>query len=356
MPASRYSAARHPPKSNPDRHIKQVVLGNLVFSTWFDSLYPEELVKKDTDYLYVCRWCFRYSCDKLAHAGHMAICEYKPGPPGTQIYADAGYSVWEVDGEDHKLFAQNLSLFAKLFLDHKSVFFDVSTFLYYLLVYTSPESPDEYHILGYFSKEKMSWDPNNLACILIFPPYQHKQLGKLLMGVSYKLSGWEWEGGMIGGPERPLSEMGQRSYIRFWEERIARYLLLGPPGAMIHPGPKPRPTKSAASKKSRKRPVREEMTVNEIAQATGMLVEDVITALKSMGVVEAEKPGKRRKRTSSPSAQQEEASELAVVKKQNVLEWVKIHRVRLLDPVKEEGFLGEWAHDANQDQSEMEDG
>ncbi|KAI5279393.1 hypothetical protein KEM52_004397, partial [Ascosphaera acerosa] len=131
-----------------------------------------------------------------------------------------------------------------MFLDHKSVFFDVASFLYYILTFTppseplepseSPESsesdrPSEFHILGYFSKEKLAWDPNNLACILIFPPYQRRQLGKLLMGVSYKLSAWEFEGGMVGGPERPLSEMGRRSYLRFWQERLVRFFLLGSP-------------------------------------------------------------------------------------------------------------------------------
>ncbi|KAL1959787.1 hypothetical protein VTO42DRAFT_932 [Malbranchea cinnamomea] len=333
MPVPRRPSSRRSPKSNDlDRQVKQVVLGNLLFQTWFDSLYPEELVKKGTELLYVCRWCFRYSCDAVAYTGHIRRCKHRPRPPGTRIYRDGSYSVWEVDGEDHKLFAQNLSLFAKLFLDHKSVFFDVSCFLYYLLVYTNPDDPNDYHILGYFSKEKMSWDPNNLACILIFPPYQHKQLGKLLMGVSYKLSGWE-HGGRIGGPERPLSKMGERSYIRFWEERLARFFLLG------NAGEKPREAK--AGSRAKKIIAREEMTISEIGQATGMLTEDVITALKSMGIVEAEQPNKRRKRHSSED--QDDDLELAVVRKQNVLDWVKGHGVSLLDPVKEEGFSGQWA-------------
>lgn len=346
MPAPRRASSRVPQKSDVHRNIKRAVLGDLCFPTWFDSWYPEELVAKDTEELCVCRWCFRYSWDRNTYAHHAAFCGYKSSPPGTQIYGHGGYSVWELDGEDDKLFAQNLSLFAKLFLDHKSVLFDVSTFLYYLLVYADPDSPDDHHILGYFSKEKMSWDPNNLACILVFPPYQHKQLGSLLMGVSYKLSGWEWESGRIGGPERPLSVPGEKSYIRFWNERIARYFLLGPPGT-ANSSSRPSGTMSAVTKKGKKRPVREEMTINEIGQATGMLVEDVITALKSMGVVEAEKPSKRRKKSSAAEEEQGGGNdkELAVVKKQNVLEWAKIHRVCLQDPVREEAFLGEWAPD-----------
>src|SRR6266480_4407294 len=186
---------------------------------------------------------------------------HRSTPLGIKIYEHGGYTIWEIDGEDYKLFAQNLSLFAKLFLDHKSVFFDVGSFLYYILTFTDPRNPHDYYTLGYFSKEKLSWDANNLACILIFPPYQHKQLGKFLMGISYKLSAWEWEGGMIGGPERPLSEMGRRSYARFWEERIARYFLLGPPGSSSYDHAPPR---QSGAKGPKKKPVREQMTIREI--------------------------------------------------------------------------------------------
>ncbi|EEQ85726.1 hypothetical protein RJZ56_004047 [Blastomyces dermatitidis] len=374
MSANEHSAASRASSkpASPDRNVKNVVLGSVLFKTWFHSLYPEELVGKDTDRLYVCRWCFRYSCDKDAYLDHTRLCEHRCTPPGTKVYDWRGYSVWEIDGEDHKLYAQNLSLFAKLFLDHKSVFFDVSSFLYYILVFTNPRDANDYHVLGYFSKEKMSWDANNLACILIFPPYQHKQLGKLLMGVSYKLSAWEWEGGMIGGPERPLSEMGRKSYVRFWEERISRFFLLGPPGAdpygrkIASASSSSRPI-AGGSKGAKRKHAREEMTVREIGQATGMLVEDVITALKEMRIVEQEKSGKKRKRAPLPSSTtttttttgsvDADAAEAAVVRKQSVLEWAKIHRVDLRDPVAEEGFLGEWApEDEDQEDQETDGG
>lgn len=327
-------------KPTLDRSVKNVVLGNILFRTWFHSLYPEDLVSRDCDRLYVCRWCFRYTCDADAYAGHTRVCDFKMNPPGTKVYEYGGYTVREVDGEEYKLFAQNLSLFAKLFLDHKSVFFDVSSFLYYILSYTNPDDPTDYHVLGYFSKEKLSWDANNLACILIFPPYQHKQLGKLLMGISYKLSGWEWEGGVIGGPEKPLSEMGRRSYVRFWEERIARYFLLGPPGGTS--------AGQTTGKGAKKRPTREQMTVREISQATGMLVEDVITALKGMGILETENSGERLKRDSPLWDGDGLTGEPAIVRKESVLEWIKIHRVDSRDPVREEGFLGEWSTDDNE--------
>ncbi|KKK16390.1 putative histone acetyltransferase (MysT1) [Aspergillus rambellii] len=328
------------PKLSSDRNVKHVVLGNLLFQTWYQSIYPEDLVSKDTDRLYVCRWCFRYSCDVDAHAKHTKGCERQTTPPGTKVYDHGGYSVWEVDGADHKLYAQNLSLFAKLFLDHKSVFFDVASFLYYLLAFTDPKDPNHYHILGFFSKEKLSWDANNLACILIFPPYQHKQLGKLLMGVSYKLSGWERDGGFIGGPERPLSEMGRRSYSRFWEERIARYL--AQQQAPTIPPEEPEDTTGTHKQKpsnkgtSRKKHTHEVMTVQEIGLATGMLPEDVISALRGLGVVEPTTPSKTRKVTQSEG-------ETVVIRKSKVLEWAKTRNISLRDPVRDEGFcLDKW--------------
>ena len=61
--------------------------------------------------------------------------------PGIHVYTSNGYSLYEIDGEKNKLYAQNLCLFAKLFLDTKSVFYDVTTFLYYLLVAHNP-TPD----------------------------------------------------------------------------------------------------------------------------------------------------------------------------------------------------------------------
>ncbi|KAL4810074.1 acyl-CoA N-acyltransferase [Aspergillus unguis] len=329
------------------RNVQHVILGNLRFQTWYQSIYPEDLVSKDTDTLYVCRWCFRYACDINAHTAHTRLCPHRTTPPGRKVYEHAGYSVWEVDGANHKLFGQNLSLFAKLFLDHKSVFFDVVSFLYYILVFSDPNNADDddtHHILGFFSKEKLSWDANNLACILVFPPFQHKQLGKLLMGVSYKISGWERDNSRIGGPEKPLSEMGLRSYSRFWEERIARHLLsVASPDVNSSANvdidqslPEDTKTQKSASNKGRKKRTHELMTIQEIGAATGMLTEDVITALHGLGAVEPATPSKTRKGTQQSS----EGEPLPVIiRRAKILEWAKAHKLDVRDPMKAEGFL-----------------
>ena len=56
-------------------------------------------------------------------------------------------------------------------------------------------------VVGFFSKEKMSWDNNNLACILVFPPWQKQGLGQILMGASYEMSRRE---DRLGGPEKRM--------------------------------------------------------------------------------------------------------------------------------------------------------
>ena len=54
-------------------------------------------------------------------------------------------------------------------------------------------------VVGFFSKEKLSWDSNNLACIVVFPPWQRSGYGQMLMAASYVIGKRE---GRLGGPER----------------------------------------------------------------------------------------------------------------------------------------------------------
>ena len=56
---------------------------------------------------------------------------------------------WQVDGRRNKVYCQNLCYLAKLFLDHKTLYYDVDLFLFYILC----ECDDRgCHIVGYFSK------------------------------------------------------------------------------------------------------------------------------------------------------------------------------------------------------------
>ncbi|KAF2147164.1 uncharacterized protein K452DRAFT_217636 [Aplosporella prunicola CBS 121167] len=274
-------------------NVLNVVLGDLLVKPWYPSFYPEELVGRKIERLYVCQWCFKYSKEIIPFLGHTKVCPLKEAaPPGTRIYAKDSYSIHEVDGEAHKLYSQNLSLFAKLFLDTKSVFYDVTTFLYYLLVSTHPETGAR-QVIGFFSKEKMSWDNNNLACILVFPPWQRQGLGQMLMGVSYELSRKE---DRIGGPEKPLSELGRRGYVAYWSATIARHIL----GC----------------------PAKKTLTLRDISDATYIMLEDIVATLKEMHVLEHRKKGTAD----------------AVVNKAQVRRWVLENNVSMAPPVERRAF------------------
>lgn len=116
-----------------------------------------------------------------------------------------------------QIYCQNLCLLAKLFLDHKTLYFDVEPFVFYILTEVDRQGA---HIVGYFSKvlgleaqggeggegegghkqrggraspmalntrllqEKESPDGNNVACILTLPPYQRRGYGKFLIAFS----------------------------------------------------------------------------------------------------------------------------------------------------------------------------
>ena len=61
--------------------------------------------------------------------------------------------------------------------------YDLEPFLLYVLVRQSAVT----EMIGFFSKEKVSPEFHTLSCILIFPQYQRKGYGRLLMEFSYEL-------------------------------------------------------------------------------------------------------------------------------------------------------------------------
>jgi len=142
----------------------------------------------------------------------------------------------------------------KLFLDTKSLCYDVESFLFYTLFHTNSTTGHS-EIVGFFSKEKHSWDNYNLACILVFPPFQRRGLGKLLIAFSYELSKVE---GKIGSPEKPLSKLGEKGYLAYWSSVIAQTLL-----------------------KNKER----SLSVNELSEMTFIHRDDCLITLKSMGVL-----------------------------------------------------------------------
>jgi hypothetical protein len=167
--------------------------------------------------LYVCAGCFKYAQSAASLSVHRRTCGAKH-PPGRPVYQRGAHIIWQVDGDAAKLYVQNLCLFGKLFIDHKTLFYDVSPFLCYVLTDATSQFD---HVLGFFSKEKISYDDYNLACIVVFPPYQRRGYGTLLVEYSYYLSR---HAGVAGTPERPLSELGLKGYIAFWSAQMVRTL------------------------------------------------------------------------------------------------------------------------------------
>ncbi|KAJ1977801.1 K(lysine) acetyltransferase [Dimargaris xerosporica] len=258
------------PATTPCRQ-REVVWGTAYrLTTWYASAYPADYDAAEV--LYVCDRCFKYMRQETTLHRHLAECQQLV-PPGLELYSDHGQPsppikqphqprlqslrIYEVDGKAHKLYAQNLSLFGKLFLENKTVSYDIDRFYFYVLTRAfTTEGVTTVQVLGYFSKEKASLEHHNLACIIVFPPFQGQGHGQLLIDLSYALTRRECR---PGTPERPLSAQAEHSYRKYWQKAVL----------------------SALHEHSR-----EYYALDRLCRQTGMTGDDVMTTLQRLGLVQ----------------------------------------------------------------------
>jgi len=198
------------------RTIDEIVMGNYRCCTWYFSPFPEEYHNEKT--LYFCEFCLNFYVKKEELERHLKTNCLLRHPPGNEIYRDDKISMFEVDGKTESIYCENLSYLSKLFLDHKTLAWDVDPFLFYILTEYDKYG---YHFVGYFSKEKDSPQGWNLSCILTLPFHQRKGYGKFLIEFSYLLSKREQK---YGSPERPLSDLGYSTYFAYWTQKICETL------------------------------------------------------------------------------------------------------------------------------------
>ncbi|TIB18969.1 hypothetical protein E3P92_00269 [Wallemia ichthyophaga] len=232
----------HKSKSQP---IKSLLFGDYEIQTWYAAPYPEEYINLPNGRMYLCEWCLSYRKSEFQMKRHHRKCKYH-SPPGDEIYRSGNVKIFEVDGRKNRIYCQNLCLLAKMFLDHKTLYYDVEPFLFYVITQHTPLGEE---FVGYFSKEKRSGMGYNLSCIMTLPIRQRKGWGMFAIDFSYLLSRKEDK---IGTPERPLSKLGLLSYKRYWTTAIYKALLNTP----------------------------EPHTLGQLSDVTGMTIPDVTYTLR----------------------------------------------------------------------------
>ncbi|KAF7279892.1 hypothetical protein GWI33_006626 [Rhynchophorus ferrugineus] len=231
------------------RNPAAIEFGKYEIQTWYSSPFPQEYARLPK--LFLCEFCLKYTKSKAVLERHQDKCTWRH-PPATEIYRCDDISVFEVDGNVNKIYCQNLCLLAKLFLDHKTLYYDVEPFLFYVLTKNDKKGC---HLVGYFSKEKHCAQKYNVSCIMTMPQYQRQGFGRFLIDFSYLLSKEE---GQPGTPEKPLSDLGKVSYYSYWKSVVLEYL-------HVHK--------------------HEQILLTNISKETGMYCQDIALAFQLLGFI-----------------------------------------------------------------------
>ncbi len=301
--------------NNPDKSVgatgmlprmpAYITFGEYLIETWYSSPYPHEYVQKSV--LHICEFCLKYMKSQTVLKLHLQKkCSYVKNlnssllnspvknhvnsrsalntsmltasafkkqnavvlpsaamwtplcPPGNEIYRSENgrLSVFEVDGDTSKIYCQNLCLLAKLFLDHKTLYYDVEPFLFYVL---TQNDKNGCHLVGYFSKEKHCLQKFNVSCIMVMPQYQRSGYGRYLIDFSFLLSRVE---GQPGTPEKPLSDLGKLSYEAYWKSIVLEYL-----------------------HKCRQNNSMKTFTLRQMSKETGICAQDLLSTLQQLNLL-----------------------------------------------------------------------
>ena len=143
------------------KNVATLELGQYQMDTWYFSPLPKEFLPGGMiDVLYVDEFSLKFFTTKKELQRYQKR-ELKRGrrhPPGNEIYRCGNLSselnvvlrdslvrhmlmhyflpslaVFEIDGFEQRIYCQNLCYIAKLFLDHKTLYYDVDPFLFYVL-------------------------------------------------------------------------------------------------------------------------------------------------------------------------------------------------------------------------------
>lgn len=233
--------------------VHHIIFGKYRAPTWYFSPLPERYHGIDT--LYFCEYCLSFFVEEEEQERHMMICTLV-SPPGDMIYLDdENRAIWEVDSVKNPIYIENLGYLAKMFLDHKLLEYMLNVFMFYVLTEVDETG---HHFVGYFSKNR-EWNNNyNLSCILVLPFFQKKGYGKFLINFSYELASIE---GLIGTPERPLSDFGRQAYLSFWLQRLIDYI------------------------RTLKEDQLNNLTISQLSKATFVLETDIIFALDKVKIL-----------------------------------------------------------------------
>lgn len=230
------------------KNINRISMGKFEVETWYFSPYPEAFV--ELDMMHICEFCLEPVGTRFNLQRHRTKCLLRH-PPGNEVYRKDDLSFFEIDGRKQRHYCRNLCLLSKLFLDHKTLYYEVDPFLFYLMTKRDDRGM---HLVGYFSKEKQSAEEYNVACILTLPQYQRMGFGKLLIQFSYELSKIERK---TGSPEKPLSDLGLLSYRSYWADTIVELLY----------------------------ETKRDLSIVEISEITSITSEDILHTLQSMDLI-----------------------------------------------------------------------